>query len=234
MTEISHDGVLYEVDARLRPEGKNAPLVTDFSAYVKYLSSRASLWERQSLTRLRFVWGDEDLASEVHDAVTKFVYESPLSDDWAQSIVVMRKAMETRSRTSRGSYLDLKLGPGGMVDVEFLAQMTQLLGGTKDANHRRRRTTAEILEMIPAELLSEDAARGLVRTYRFFRDVEKLMRLTLEEKNTLLPDDEKLETLARCQSGIKGDDMKELIAASMRDVRQQFLAVSERMSRAEF
>ncbi len=77
LSEVSERGRLYQVDARLRPEGRNAPLVTDLPAYGEYLRRRASLWERQSLTRARFVCGDRQVGEEAARLIGSFVFESP-------------------------------------------------------------------------------------------------------------------------------------------------------------
>jgi glutamate-ammonia-ligase adenylyltransferase len=123
---VTPQGRLYETDTRLRPEGKNAPLVSDIEGYARYLTSRASLWERQSLTRLRWIAGDQEVGRAVSAMVNDHVYGLPLPAGWVDTIVDMRRKMETRSRTRQGDFIDVKLGPGGMADVEFLGQMIQL------------------------------------------------------------------------------------------------------------
>jgi glutamate-ammonia-ligase adenylyltransferase len=232
MTQVSHEGVLYDVDARLRPEGKSAPLVTEVTAYVRYLAARASLWERQSLTRLRMVWGDADLGRRVQDAVVRFVYEAPLPADWVSSIVSMRRAMEVRSRTSRADFLDLKVGPGGMADIEFLAQMLQLWRGRTDHECRTAMPTVGILGLRRWEPVPGETASWLIGTYRFYREVEKLIRLTLEEKSTILPPDDKLEILARCLGMAAGKELAAKISGSMKQVRQHFLEITDRLASA--
>jgi glutamate-ammonia-ligase adenylyltransferase len=224
---------LYDVDARLRPEGKSAPLLSEMSAYEKYLTSRASLWERQSLTRLRMIWGDEDFGRKVQAAVQEFVYQTPLPADWVPSIVNMRRAMEGRSRTSRQEFVDLKVGPGGMVDIEFLAQMLQLFQGRTDPEWRKPMPTVAILRSIPWKGLSPDVAAELTNAYRFFREVEKLIRLTLEERSAILPVDDKLNIIAACMGIGTGKELADQISRVMKQVRKHFLEISDRFARVK-
>ena len=229
---VTPRGRLYDVDLRLRPEGKNAPLVTEIESYLKYLLKRASLWERQSLTRLRFVCGREEIGRAVLDSAERFVYETPLPDRWTESLVSMRKAMETRSRTSRHKLLDIKLAPGAMVDIEFVAQMVQLHCGRQSREHRGARRIRDILGRVPPSLLSGEDAEFLVKSFSFYRELEKLLRVVLEEKGTILPDGEKLDLLAGCYDcRFTGKDLQEMVFAAMKQVRALFVATVSRLSR---
>lgn len=227
------EGRLYEVDARLRPEGRNAPLVVDDAAYTAYLGSRASLWERQSLTRLRFVCGERDLGVKVSKTVEGFVYHSPLPPQWADTIVSMRRKIETRSRTRAGEFFDLKLGPGGMVDAEFLAQMIQLRFGLELPSLRGRRATA-VFDLAAHGGIAQEDAGFLVTTYRIFRELEKLMRITLEERGSLLPENAALDLLARCYDGSAGDQLRHRVHWLADSMRTRFLALSKGLQSSSF
>ncbi|MBI5470828.1 MAG: hypothetical protein HY961_00640 [Ignavibacteriae bacterium] len=225
MSAITEQGRLYDIDARLRPEGKSAPLVVDKNAYEEYLRRRASLWERQSLTRLRFVAGDEVLGQRVLKLVDEFVFASPLPAEWATTIVAMRKKTESRSRASNSTFLDIKLGPGGMVDIEFLAQMLQLkyAEAIPAARHVK---TSECLQQLLPQLRRGNELEQLVSTYQLFRRVESFMRLALEEGGTVLADEAKLELIARMMSVSSGSELRRLLLAKMEFTRQTFLQVS--------
>lgn len=226
LSRVSEDGTLYRVDARLRPEGKSAPLVVERTALLEYLRSRASLWERQSLTRLRFVCGDKKLGSAVESDIDKFVFGAPLPADWVGQIVDMRKKMETRSRVGRSDYLDIKLGSGGMVDVEFLTQMLML---KKQSAGLRGRPTVDLLHKLEIPGMSVEDVNRLSTTYELYRNIEKLMRITLEEKGVVLPEEKKLDLLARCHDGSRGVDLRQNLGERMKFVRQAFLAVAGRL-----
>lgn len=221
-------GKVYDVDVRLRPEGRNAPLVVDRHAYLHYLAKRASLWERQSLTRLRFVAGNEALGRRVVNDVREFVYQAPLPHDWVTRIIEMRRKTETRSRAG-ANLLDFKLGPGGMVDIEFLAQMIQLrYGGTQpDLSHG---DTATVLSMAPVHIADASTFDALIKAYGFYRTLETQMRITLEEQGTILPMGEKLDLLAVCLDGSQGTILQRHVSDTMRNVREAFLAISQQLS----
>ena len=219
-----HDGVpLYDVDTRLRPEGKNAPLVIELEAYVKYLATRASLWERQSLTRLRFVCGNSDVGEEVPRRIREFVYGTPLPAGWVEEIVSMRRRTESRSRVQAADFHDFKLGPGGLVDIEFLTQMLLLQGGA-DAASLHAAGTAKILAL--AEL---PEAGICLEAYRVYREIEMAMRLTLEERGSVLPEGEKRSVLAAGLGYASGEELGLRVAGLMRDVRAAFLSASQKL-----
>lgn len=221
----SDGGRLYDIDARLRPEGKNAPLVVDRKAYLAYLQSRASLWERQSLTRLRFVAGDATLGADVLRDVHAFVYESPLPKHWAEEIVAMRKKTETRSKVSGSDFLDVKLSAGGMVDIEFLAQMMQLKFGAQDKSLRNLPTLYAIRRAplaVPKDRIEE--------AYTLFRRIETLLRIAFEDRGTVVPEGERLELLAKFLAFPDGRALHRHLLTSMKNVRQIFLTSAEQLA----
>jgi glutamate-ammonia-ligase adenylyltransferase len=222
---------LYEADVRLRPEGKSAPLVVEAASYAKYLATRASLWERQSLTRLRFVAGDRVVGGYVSALVSSWVYETPLPPGWGESIVAMRRAMETRGKTRREIFIDLKHGPGGMADVEFIVQMLQLkFGGTRP--EIRGGKVGAILRQawLPPGMPGESAF--LASAYAMYRRLELLIRIGLEERRNVLPQGEKLQRLARLYDGSSGPALQSRVGATMKRVRQEFLEIAAFLGRA--
>jgi glutamate-ammonia-ligase adenylyltransferase len=228
LTAVGPAGQLYDVDMRLRPEGRNAPLVVDLDAYQSYLSGRASFWERQSLTRIRPVCGDASLTEDVLSAVETFVYHAPLPADWVASTVAMRRKMESRSRFHGKGLQDIKLGPGGMVDIEFLAQMIQLHFGREHPVFRRQDVPG-VLALAKDAFLTPDEAMTLLSGYRLYRSLENMLRITLEERGSLLPGGDKLELLARCLDRTDGARLTSRIEATMTHIRSLFLTITSRL-----
>jgi [glutamine synthetase] adenylyltransferase / [glutamine synthetase]-adenylyl-L-tyrosine phosphorylase len=228
LSSVSGAGRLYSVDARLRPEGRNAPLVITPGAYEKYLSERSSLWERQSLTRLRYVAGGEKLAKDLSRLAAGFVYRRPLPAGWVAEISGMRKRMESRSRFHADQAIDLKVGAGGMVDIEFIAQMIQLKTGSRLRSIRARKT-ADVLAEAPENLIRSEESDMLRSAYRKYREVEKLLRVTLEETGSMLPDGSKLTTLARCLGMGHGEELKSEIRNEMKRTRKLFQDIGGRL-----
>jgi glutamate-ammonia-ligase adenylyltransferase len=218
LTELSEEGAAYEVDARLRPEGRNAPLVAEPGAWRTYLRTRASLWERQALTRARIVAGEARPAARVMEEIHAFVYREPLPRGWAAEIVEMRRKTERRSRMRDDAHVDLKFGAGGMMDAEFLVQMLLLAAGAGGVEYHAA-PLRRVLEGVPGERVPAPD-RGLVlEMYSLFRRVELLMRLVLEDRSPVLPVGEKLERLAEA-AGTGARELERVCAEGMRDVRR--------------
>jgi glutamate-ammonia-ligase adenylyltransferase len=192
-TETGPHGRLYEVDPRLRPAGRSGNIalpIAEFSRY--YASGEGQLWERQALTRARVMYGDPDFAEQVAEAIHAAAFGPPWKDACTQEIVAMRKRLE-----ASGSERDLKRGPGGIVDIEFLAQALQLRYG--GANPRVRHTnTLEALHQLHAEgFLTAHQTGELQACYRFFSAVTKQLRLLYNTSRVRLPElPEELDKLA--------------------------------------
>jgi len=227
LTAVTSRGRLYEADVRLRPEGKSAPLVVDAASYARYLAGRASLWERQSLTRLRFVAGDAVVGGAVSGLVARHVYETPLPGRWTEDIVGMRRKMETRSRVRPGAFLDVKLGPGGMADIEFAAQMVQLKYGGAIPDLRGMKTL-QVLRARSHGAIPGSESEILATAYAMYRRIEFLMRVGLEERGSVLPEGERLDRLARLYDGSSGAALESRVGATMRKVRGTFLDIAAR------
>ena len=136
----------------------------------------------------------------------------PLPERWVERIIAMRRRMETRSKTRSGIFLDLKLGPGGMADIEFAAQMVQLKMGSSEPDLRGK-STPEILSHPAASILGDDVQNRFFREYSMFRELVKLIRITLVEKTTILPEEENLETLARVFGRTDAEELRARVAS---------------------
>jgi glutamate-ammonia-ligase adenylyltransferase len=230
LSRVTAEGRLYDVDVRLRPEGRNAPLVTSLRGYGEYLAGRSSLWERQSLTRLRFVAGDEKVAAEAMDLVRHYIRMTPLPENWVQTIVTMRQRMESRSRTRGRSHFDLKLSPGGMADVEFIAQMVVLARGPEPPVGEQ---TLDIVSAARGRELASVEIDRLKSAYTLYRRIEAGMRLILEERGTILPEGPRLELLARCLEHAAGNELAERLADVAAGVRATFQDFCSRLERGD-
>ncbi len=164
-------GRLYQIDMRLRPTGKSGSLVLPLCEFRRYFAAGsdqeqggAQLWERQALTRVRVVHGDADFGAEVMAAVAEAACALPWRPELADEIVAMRERLES----SRGPR-DLKRGPGGVVDVEFLVQLFQLKYGREQPELRKPNTWEALEALRSAGLLSEEEHVALRDGYDFLR-----------------------------------------------------------------
>jgi glutamate-ammonia-ligase adenylyltransferase len=185
----TEQGLVFHMDARLRPDGEKGLLVNSLKAYEEYYRQRALLWEIQSLTRTRHIAGDagtgkafQQLAARLSDFRRPLEGLSAYAPDWKQQIRRMRLRIETERTPQGKNDLAIKTGSGGVVDAEFLAQALCLENGWHEANTMRALERAAQQELLPG-------AKQLIPAYRFLRRVEGVLRRWSYEGETVLPDD---------------------------------------------
>lgn len=218
---VLKEGDLYLVDARLRPEGRSAPVVIGLPSYRRYLQDRAAAWERLALCRARAVAGDRPLCTKVEGAIRGFVYSRPLDRETVAEFAAVRRRMEPRPQRGKERLIDIKRGPGGIVDIEFIAQILLLRFGGK--HHRLRfSSTRGVLERLgECEFIPAQERASLLMYYDRFREVEKGMRMASDRPDTKLPTGAgELRALARTVGARDGRalemEMKDLMAATRR------------------
>ncbi|HOP97928.1 MAG TPA: bifunctional [glutamate--ammonia ligase]-adenylyl-L-tyrosine phosphorylase/[glutamate--ammonia-ligase] adenylyltransferase [Verrucomicrobiota bacterium] len=189
LSKRTERGIVFQTDARLRPDGEKGLLVNSLAAYEEYYRKRAQLWEIQSLTRARPVAGDARVGeafSELAAKLTNFSRPNlPLSayvPDWKQKIHAMRMRIEKERTPAGQDELAIKTGKGGLMDAEFIAQALCLENGWREAN------TLHALEHARDQGQLPDAD-ALIASYRALRRVEGILRRWSYEGETVLPDD---------------------------------------------
>jgi glutamate-ammonia-ligase adenylyltransferase len=194
----TREGIAFHVDMRLRPSGNQGPLVTSLANFERYHAESAALWERQALIRARPVAGDAALARAVERIVTGFVYERPLPPHAAAGIHRLRVRMERElAKEGRGRY-NIKLGRGGLVDIEFLVQYLQLERGRDLPGVRTPNTLEAIGRLEAAGVLAAADAAALAGSYRFLRRLENRLRIVHDRSiNDLVGEGPELAKLAR-------------------------------------
>ena len=144
----------------------------------------------------------------------------------------MRRRMETRSQTRSSEFFDVKLGSGGLVDVEFIAQMVQLKLGGQEVSLRFL-PTSDVLVNAPADVVSHQQSVFLKKAYELYRRLELMMRLVLDEHSTVLPMDQKLELLAAVLGFSRTEELLDLVRQDMKSVRSHFLQIVRTLSTLE-
>jgi [glutamine synthetase] adenylyltransferase / [glutamine synthetase]-adenylyl-L-tyrosine phosphorylase len=173
----TREGIVYRIDTRLRPSGRSGPLVSSLDGFRRYHETSARTWERQALIKARPVAGDAALGQRVADIVSAFVYRAPLSPQQVREIRQLRGRMERELARESDEHINIKTGRGGLVDVEFLAQMLQLHYGPTIAQVRARNTLAALHALADAAVLPPADHALLADGYRFLRRVENALRL---------------------------------------------------------
>ena len=173
--DITAAGIAFAVDLRLRPGSKGSGFAAGVDALERYYEEHGDLWERQSLTRARLLLGDRALARRVRATLRRLVYGAPLPAGALKEIRDVRRRMEVElGKETRGRW-HVKLGRGGLVDVEFLVQALQLVHGATHPDVRTPSTTAALAALGRLGVLPEAAA--LAARHRFLRRVSTALRL---------------------------------------------------------
>ncbi len=160
--DLGRFGQRYEMDARLRPEGRTGPLVLDLDSYAAYYARSAATWERQMLVKARFVAGDGDLGRQFTALAEAVVYGKPWSSEQQSEVQHMKRRIETERLHDPH---DLKLGPGGLSDIEWTAQMLQLRFGPQRPRLRTPNTLDALRRLRDDVLLTQADWDTLSGTY---------------------------------------------------------------------
>ncbi|KUN05415.1 glutamate-ammonia-ligase adenylyltransferase [Streptomyces yokosukanensis] len=209
-SETTVEGSIWPVDANLRPEGRNGPLVRTLSSHLAYYQRWAKTWEFQALLKARPVAGDAELGEAYVDALEPMVWKAAERENFVADVQKMRRRVVENIPASEIER-ELKLGPGGLRDVEFAVQLLQLVHGRTDPALRSG-TTLNALQALAAGgyVGREDAAR-LDEAYRFLRSMEHRIQLYRLRRTHLVPVAEEDQRRLGRSLGLRTDPAAELI-----------------------
>lgn len=215
------EGALWEVDAALRPEGKAGPLVRTLASHRAYYERWAKTWEFQALLKARPVAGDTGLGRRYLEMTAPIVWRAADGESFVADVQDMRRRVETHlnQRTAEAER-QLKLGPGGLRDVEFAVQLLQLVHGRTDESLRSPTTLDALAALSRGGYVGRDDAAALTAAYRFLRQVEHLIQLHRLRRTHVVPDAEAdLRRLGRAL-GLRADPVGEFTARWRRHARE--------------
>jgi len=199
--DFSREPALWEVDANLRPEGKDGALVRTLDSHIAYYVRWAKSWEFQALLKARPLAGDADLGRRYVEAVAPGVWSSASRENFVEGVQRMRERVTDNIPSAELDY-QLKLGPGGLRDVEFTIQLLQLVHGHTDELVRQRATLPALVALAEQGYIGRVEAAEFSRDYRFLRLLEHRLQLVQLRRTHLMPSDrDAVRVLARA-SGI--------------------------------
>ncbi|HEY3732793.1 MAG TPA: bifunctional [glutamine synthetase] adenylyltransferase/[glutamine synthetase]-adenylyl-L-tyrosine phosphorylase [Streptosporangiaceae bacterium] len=181
-------GAIFPVDANLRPEGRDGPLVRTLASHRAYYDRWAKTWEFQALVKARPVAGDPELGRAYIEAITPLVWQAAQREHFVSDVQAMRRRVE-QSLPADAAGRELKLGPGGLRDIEFTVQLLQLVHGRTDQALRSPATLPALAALAAGGYVGRDDAAALADAYRFLRRVEHLLQLYQLRRTHTLPDD---------------------------------------------
>jgi len=218
---VTEEGHAFRVDLRLRPEGRMGALILSLDGYRQYISDRAELWERQALIKARFSAGDARVARRFFDLTRPFVFRPGRDLEIVGEIRRMKAAIDRSLRGKEAERRNVKLGTGGIREVEFLVQALQLLYAGDDPWLRERNSLRAIFRLTERGYLSPALGRLLGDALVHLRTVEHRLQILHEFQTHTLPDDPTALGLLARRMGTAG---------SPRVAARRFLALHRRIT----
>lgn len=216
------EGTLWPVDAALRPEGKQGPLVRTVSSHKAYYERWAKTWEFQALLKAWVSAGDKELGLRYKAEIAPLVWQAAGRENFVEDVQAMRRRVEQHVPANEASR-QLKLGPGGLRDVEFSVQLLQLVHGRSDTSLRSATTLEALAALARGGYVAREDAATLDRAYRHLRCLEHRIQLARLRRTHLMPEAEAdLRRLGRSM-GHRRDAAAAVVAdrqATAREVRR--------------
>ncbi|MFE7356798.1 bifunctional [glutamine synthetase] adenylyltransferase/[glutamine synthetase]-adenylyl-L-tyrosine phosphorylase [Streptomyces sp. NPDC057543] len=208
-SDTTVEGTIWPVDANLRPEGRNGPLVRTLSSHLAYYQRWAKTWEFQALLKARPVAGDPELGAEYVEAVSPLVWQAADRENFVGDVQKMRRRVVDNIPVDRVDR-EIKLGPGGLRDVEFAVQLLQLVHGRNDPTLRSGSTLDALRALAAGGYVGRVDATQLDDAYRFLRAMEHRIQLYRLRRTHLVPEgDADLRRIGR-SLGMRTDPITEL------------------------
>ncbi|RJP14002.1 MAG: bifunctional [glutamate--ammonia ligase]-adenylyl-L-tyrosine phosphorylase/[glutamate--ammonia-ligase] adenylyltransferase [Candidatus Abyssobacteria bacterium SURF_5] len=198
LSRVTDRGHLYRVDMRLRPMGSKGPLVSSLESHLNYYEIFGETWERQALLKTRPVAGDLALAQAFLTEIRPFVYPKYLDHRGIREIQNLKRRSEIEVDKHGRTLTEVKLGRGGIRDIEFIVQFLQLLHGGKNEQLRGVNTLTVLRKLEQIGYLTSAEFSSLVDAYKFLRRLENRLQIMQNRQLHVLPTDaESLQVIAR-------------------------------------
>lgn len=228
----TEEGIGYKIDMRLRPSGRFGPLVSSLEAFRHYHRKSAELWERQALIKARFVAGDPTLGEEAEETAAASAYRGGLSGEGLKEIHHLRMRMERELGREDASQFNLKKGKGGIVDIEFIAQMLQLAHGYRHPGLRKTGTLQALAALRDHGIIAAPDYDLLWDSYLFLRRLDHRLRLERDQSIDILEREPgRLQAIAHAMGygGGSGKSPGELLLEDYERRREQVRSCYERI-----
>ena len=240
LNETTADGFVYRVDMRLRPFGDSGPLAVSFNALETYYQSHGREWERYAMIKARVVAGDLDAGEQLLAMLRPFVYRRYLDYGAIESLRDLKQKI-TAEVSRKGMQHNIKLGPGGIREIEFIGQVFQLIRGGQNVALQTRSIMQTLTNLVDATLLADREADQLLAAYRFLRRLENRLQMHNDEQLHSLPQQAAQRDALVASMGYEGtEEFERALDAHRKNVEAVFDSVfkvesdKERDQYAEF
>ncbi len=205
LSEVTAAGFAFRVDLRLRPDGMNGPIVNPLSNALLYYESYGQTWERTALIQARPIGGSRQLGESFLREVHPFVYRRYLDYSTVSDMKEMKARVESQlgGKSGRGN---VKLGRGGIREIEFLVQVFQLIHGGRDERVRTRGTLVTLQRLVECRYLPPEEGAALAAAYRFLRDVEHKIQIAQQRQTHTIPADLREQCVLARRLGYRGQE----------------------------
>ena len=218
----SAEGTLWPVDAALRPEGKQGPLVRTIASHLAYYERWAKTWEFQALLKAWVSAGDLEVGRAYKDALRPLIWDAAGRENFVEEVQAMRRRVEAHVPAAEAGR-QLKLGPGGLRDIEFSVQLLQLVHGRHDESLRSATTLEALSALARGGYVGRADAATLDTAYRILRTLEHRVQLYRLRRTHLMPTEPAALRLLGRAWGLRSDPANavvEMWQSQAREVRR--------------
>jgi [glutamine synthetase] adenylyltransferase / [glutamine synthetase]-adenylyl-L-tyrosine phosphorylase len=230
ISDVAEDGFSFRVDMALRPNGNSGPLAASFNMIEEYFMLQGREWERYAWVKARAITGTPNQIAALEKIVAPFVYRRYLdfgAIDSMRSMHAQIRAEVVRQETRHPERSNnVKLGRGGIREIEFLSQVFQLIRGGRDLQLRDRSTRTTLRTLADKNILEPEIVEGLLAAYRFLRDLEhRLQYLDDAQTHTFPPKEEDQLRIAQMMGFESTEQLLQELAPHRAFVAEQFDAI---------
>ncbi|MBJ6801633.1 bifunctional [glutamate--ammonia ligase]-adenylyl-L-tyrosine phosphorylase/[glutamate--ammonia-ligase] adenylyltransferase [Geomonas propionica] len=209
ISQVTEDGFVFRVDMGLRPDGKAGDLASSMRSAEVYYEAWGQSWERAAMMKARPVAGSIELGERILTALTPFIYRRYLDYNLIEDMMAMKKKIDASLARNQEGEVNIKLGRGGIREIEFFIQALQLVYAGKNPQLRERNSLKALQTLHHARIIKEADCTALSDAYRFLRTVEHRIQVVQERQTHALPrKDEELHALARRCGYLRKDGLQ--------------------------
>ncbi len=220
LSEFTGEGYVYRVDLRLRPEGKAGAIAYSLDGFERYYQSRGETWERLALLKAWPVAGDRALGHRFLEMARPFIYDRPFDLRALQDVRGVKRKIDQRMALRQQRFRNVKLGAGGIREIELIAQAMQVCHGGRAQQLRERSTMKALVALSDLSLISAEEHETLAQAYVFLRDVENKLQMVDDAQTHSLPTGERELAAHARRLGYSDSELGAAVEQFMRDYQR--------------
>lgn len=222
LTELTHDGMVYRVDMRLRPFGQSGPLAVSFTEMENYYQIHGRAWERYALVKARVVAGDAEKGQELFEILRPFIYRKYVDFSAIESLRELKMMINAEVK-KKDKHRNIKLGPGGIREIEFIVQAFQLVHGGRDPLLQGRQLMPMLQTLAERQYIDPTPQKGLMAAYLFLRRAENHLQEWNDQQTHDLPTEAVQQAALANSMGFETyDEFFEVLSQHLHFVQAEF------------